>query len=85
MWDDPTMPEVKKLDSKRRVVFPDRFSPGDVFVEESVSGDRITFCLLRPTDVPLASVCERNGRLMISSPLSRDTIRDAIREERDSR
>jgi hypothetical protein len=36
-------------------------------------------------DLPFASVAERKGRLRIKSPLAKETIRKAIRDERDSR
>ena len=83
-WDIPTVPVVKKLDSKRRAVFPDRFGPGDVFLEE-VSDNQITYRLLEPEEVPEGEVIEENGALMIASPLDRSAIARAIRQERDSR
>ena len=79
------MNEVRKLDSRRRAVFPERYSPGDVFVEEEVSADRVVFRLLRPAEVPLAEVVERNGRLFVDRPIDREAIQRAIREDRDER
>lgn len=79
------MNEVRKLDSRRRAVFPERYSPGDVFVEEEVTADRVVFRLLRPADAPLAGIVEREGRLFLDRPVDREAIRKAIREERDER
>ncbi|MCW1885186.1 hypothetical protein OKA04_10645 [Luteolibacter flavescens] len=79
------MNEVRKLDSRRRVTFPDRYSPGDVFVEEEVTADRVVFRLLKSADVPVAGVIERDGKLFVDRPFDRDAIRDAIRAERDER
>jgi hypothetical protein len=79
------MNEVRKLDSRRRVVFPDRYSPGDVFVEEEVTADRVVFQLLRPAEVPIAEVIERDGKLFVDRPLDRDEIRKAIRTDREER
>jgi len=79
------MNEVRKLDSRRRAVFPERYSPGDVFVEEEVSADRVVFRLLRPADAPLAQIVERDGRLFVDRPIDRDAIRRAIRDDRDER
>ncbi len=31
VWGFPIVAETRKLDSRRRAVFPDRFSPGDLF------------------------------------------------------
>jgi hypothetical protein len=84
VWEIPIVNEVRKLDSRRRAVFPDRYSPGDVFVEEEVTADRVVFRLLRP-EVPVAGLVERDGRLFVARPLDREAIRKAIREERDER
>lgn len=78
------MPTVKKLDSKRRAVFPDQFAPGDAFVEEVVE-DRIIYRLIEPDEVPNAEVLEKGGRLFVQAPLDRAAIAKAIRNERDSR
>jgi len=84
-WDGPTeMATVKKLDAKRRAVFPDRFSPGDVFVEE-VEGDRIVYRLIEPEEVSLAEVVEEGGRHFVRAPLNREAIARAVRQERDTR
>lgn len=79
------MNDVRKLDSRRRVVFPDRYSPGDVFVEEEVTADRVVFRLLQAAEVPVAEVIERDGELFVDRPVDRDAIRRAIRAERDER
>jgi hypothetical protein len=79
------MNEVRKLDSKRRAVFPDRYSPGDVFVEDEVTADRVVFRLLKPAEVPLVPLVERDGQLFVDQVVDRDTIRQAIRDERDER
>ena len=79
------MNEVRKLDSKRRAVFPDRYSPGDVFVEDEVTADRVVFRLLKPAEVPLVALVERDGQLFVDQAVDRDTIRQAIRDDRDER
>jgi hypothetical protein len=79
------MNEVRKLDSKRRAVFPDRYSPGDVFVEDEVTADRVVFRLLKPAEVPLVPLVEQDGQLFVDQAVDRDTIRQAIRDERDER
>lgn len=79
------MNEVRKLDSKRRAVFPDRYSPGDVFVEDEVTADRVVFRLLKPAEVPLVPLVERDGQLFVDQAVDRETIRQAIRDERDER
>jgi hypothetical protein len=79
------MNEVRKLDSKRRAVFPDRYSPGDVFVEDEVTADRVVFRLLKPAEVPLVPLIERDGQLFVDQVVDRDRIRQAIRDERDER
>ncbi len=79
------MNEVRKLDSKRRAVFPDRYSPGDVFVEDEVTADRVVFRLLKPAEVPLVPLVEQDGQLFVDQAVDRDTIRQAIRDGRDAR
>ena len=79
------MNEVRKLDSKRRAVFPDRYSPGDVFVEDEVTADRVVFRLLKPAEFPLVPLVEQDGQLFVDQAVDRDTIRQAIRDERDER
>ena len=79
------MAETRKLDSRRRAVFPDRFSPGDVFLEEEVEEDRVVFRLIRPSEVPLSKIRKKSGRLMVEAPLDRERIRRAIRDDRDAR
>ena len=79
------MNEVRKLNSKRRAVFPDRYSPGDVFVEDEVTADRVVFRLLKPAEVPLVPLVEQDGQLFVDQAVDRDTIRQAIRDGRDAR
>ncbi len=79
------MAETRKLDSRRRAVFPDRFSPGDLFLEEQVGEDRVVFRLIRPKDVPVSAVKRDRGRMMVQAPLDRDRVRQAIRDDRDAR
>ena len=79
------MNEVRKLDSKRRAVFPDRYSPGDVFVEDEVTADRVVFRLLKPAEGPLVPLVEQDGQLFVDQAVDRDTIRQAIRDGRDER
>lgn len=79
------MNEVRKLDSRRRAVFPDRYSPGDVFVEEEVTADRVVFRLLKAAEVPVVPLIERDGKLFVDRPFDREAIRKAIRAERDER
>lgn len=78
------MPTVKKLDSKRRAVFPEIFGPGDLFIEE-ITGNQVTYRLLEPDEVPEGEVTETGGRLRIATPLDPEKIARAIRQERDSR
>ena len=79
------MAESRKLDSRRRAVFPDRFSPGDVFLEEQVEEDRVVFRLIRPEEVPVSSLRRKHGKLMIDAPLDREKVRQALRDDRDAR
>lgn len=71
------MAGTRKLDSRRRAVFPERFSPGDVFLEESVEPDRVVFRLVRPAEVPLRKLVRTGGRLMVDAPLAREKVRQA--------
>lgn len=79
------MKEVRKLDSRRRGVFPDCFSPGDLFLEEEVGRDRVVFRRIEAAKAPLARVKREGGWLMVKAPLDAGRIRAAIREERDAR
>ncbi len=79
------MAEVRKLDSRRRGVFPDRFSPGDFFLEEEVREDRVVFRRIGHKKVPRVSIGKRNGFLMVNGSLAVERIRVAIREDRDAR
>jgi len=78
------MPEVRKLDSKRRAVFPDRFSPGDLFLEEEIAGDRVIFRLIKAVEAPLVGVKSLDGMLMVQLQADSRTIQDAIRADRDA-
>jgi len=79
------MPTVKKLDSKRRVVFPDTFAPGDVFIEESQDEGKITFSLVASAESAVADTVMEGGQLILDSSLSREVIQKAVRIERDRR
>lgn len=84
-WEFPIVPQIRKLDSRRRAVFPERFAPGDLFFEEDVGDDRVVFLRVKPADVPLAKVEKRNGCLMIRAKIDPARIAAAIREDRDRR
>jgi hypothetical protein len=77
------MNRVRKLDSSRRAVFPDRYSPGDVFVTEEATADRVVFRLLKSAEIPVAELIERDGKLFVDRPFDREAIRKAIRAERE--
>ena len=79
------MADGRKLDSRRRGVFPDRFSPGDIFIEERVAEDSVTFRLVKPSEAPLARLVRKKGRTMVKAPLDREKVRQAIRDDRDAR
>lgn len=79
------MASGRKLDSRRRCVFPDQFSPGDLFVEESVSENSVTFRLVKPAEAPLAKVSKKKGRTMVVASVDRDRVKQAMRDERDAR
>ena len=81
----PIMPEVRKLDSRRRAVFPDRFSPGDLFLEEEIAGNRVVFRLIQAAEAPLATVEAVGGMLMVCTKADSQVIRDAIRADREAR
>lgn len=85
LWEIPTMASGRKLDSRRRCVFPDQFSPGDLFVEDAVSETSVTFRLVKPADAPLAKVSKKKGRTMLVTPVDRDRVKQALRDERDAR
>lgn len=79
------MADARKLDSRRRCVFPERFSAGDVFVEERVDDESVTFRMVKPAEAPLKKVTRRKGRSFLKVPLDRDRVRAAIRSDRDGR
>jgi hypothetical protein len=85
LWEIPIMASGRKLDSRRRCVFPDQFSPGDLFVEEALSENSVTFRLVRPAEVPLVRVSKKKGRTMVEASVDRDRVRQALRDERDAR
>lgn len=85
LWEIPIMGEVRKLDSRRRAVFPDCFSPGDLFLEEKVGPDEVIFRRISKPEAPLAKVVTRGGRKMIQAPLDRKKLAAAMRAERDGR
>ena len=78
------MAKVKKLDGKRRAVFPEGFSAGDVLLEE-VDGEQVTYRLIRPDEVPVAKVVAKKGRSFIKAPVDKVAIADAVRRDRDER
>jgi hypothetical protein len=45
----------------------------------------VVFRLLKPAEVPLVPLVERDGQLFVDQVVDRDTIRQAIRDERDER
>ena len=60
------MPEtVRKLDARRRAVFPDSFSPGDSFLEEQVDEDCVVFRLIKRKSPPLVGIKKVDGELFI--------------------
>ena len=82
------MPEtVRKLDARRRAVFPDSFSPGDSFLEEQVSEECVVFRLIKRETPPVVELKKVNGELFIEIdvPISTGRIAKAMREERDAR
>ena len=78
------MAQVKKLDEKRRAVFPEGFLAGDALVEE-VDGDQVTYRLIRRDEVPLAKIVAKEGHSLIKAPLERAVIADSVRRDRDER
>jgi hypothetical protein len=85
VWEFPIVAEVRKLDSRRRAVFPDRFSPGDVFIEEEVADDRVVFRRISEDQAPLVEVKPLRGLLMVQARADAAKIRAAIRADRDAR
>ena len=82
------MPEtIRKLDARRRAVFPDSFSPGDSFLEEQVDEERVVFRLIRRESPPVVGIKKVNGRhfIEVDVPISTERIARAMREERDAR
>lgn len=86
MWEIPIMEVVTKLDARRRGIFPPPFQPGDTVVKEYQGGDRVTFRLLKPADVPVVESVSRRGLTFLKvPPVSRSTIAAAVRAGRDAR
>lgn len=79
------MAKVKKLDSKRRVIFPDLFVAGDVFVESKVTDRQVTFTLVHSERVSEVMAQMDGDWPVFEKSLTKDEIRKAVREERDSR
>lgn len=79
------MAQIRKLDSRRRAVFPDRFAPGDLFFAEDLGENLVIFRRVEPAQIPLAKVEKRNGCLMIRAKTDPSRIAAAIREDRDHR
>ena len=76
---------VRKLDSRRRAIFPDCFAPGDVFLEEQVDENRVVFRLIVKDTTQVAELESSNGCLMINQPMDHEKIRQAIRADRNCR
>ena len=86
VWEIPTMESVTKLDARRRGVFPAPFQPGDVLVKEKQTGETISFRLLRPADVPVATSRRCGGFTMLDiAKIPAERIAAAVRADRDSR
>ncbi len=80
------MGATTKLDHRRRGTFPPSFQAGDVFLQEVIGPDAVTFKRVRPTDAPLFAARMENGRLMGAKiTLDGATIAAAIRADRESR
>jgi hypothetical protein len=71
------------LDSKRRVVFPDAFSPGDVVDVELTGPDTAVVRRMRPVELPRPRLVRRSSRLVLDGgqTLTNDDIRRLIEEE----
>ena len=78
---------VRKLDARRRAVFPDSFSPGDSFLEEQVDEECVVFRLIKRESPPLVGIKKVDGALFIEveAPITTGRIAKAMREERDAR
>ena len=82
------MPEtIRKLDARRRAVFPDTFSPGDSFLEEQVDEECVVFRLIKRKSPPVVGIKKVKGELFIDVdiPIDSGGIAKAVREERDAR
>ena len=78
---------VRKLDARRRAVFPDSFSPGDSFLEEQVDEECVVFRLIKRESPPLVGIKKVDGAFFIEveAPITAGRIAKAMREERDAR
>jgi len=86
MWEIPTMKAATKLDHRRRGTFPSNFQPGDLFIQEMIDAEAVTFKLVRPSEVPLVVARKVRGHLM-GAKITLDTsaLAATMRAERDSR
>jgi len=71
------------LDSKRRVVFPDAFSPGDVVDVELTGPDTAVVRRMKPVGLPQPKLVRRGGRLVLDGgqTVTNDDVRRLIEEE----
>lgn len=53
------------LDSKRRVVFPDAFSPGDIVDVELTGPDTAVVRRMKPVELPQPKLVRRGGHLVL--------------------
>jgi len=72
------------LDNKRRVVFPDAFSPGDVVDVELTGPDTAVVRRMKPAALPRPRLTRRNGRLVLTGgrQVTDDDVRRLIEEEK---
>ena len=71
------------LDSKRRVVFPDAFSPGDVVDVELTGPDTAVVRRMKPVDLPQPKLVRLGGRLVLDGgqTVTNEDVRRLIEEE----
>jgi hypothetical protein len=71
------------LDSKRRVVFPDAFSPGDIVDVELTGPDTAVVRRMNPVDLPQPKLVRRSGRLVLDGgqTLTNEDVRRLIEDE----
>jgi hypothetical protein len=86
LWEIPIMDSIIKLDSRRRGVFPLPFQPGDLLAKVGESSDKITFCIVKPAEVPLVGIMKKEGFSMLKTkPATAEQIASAIRADRNDR